>query len=1065
MPVATRSLRPVFVVLAALASACIPLDEMLAPDTSKAKPDGPSAPNGLPPVVVLATSRDSLFAGTSLTLAAAVAGGDGTTPLTWRSTNPSVADVTSSGVVIALEPGTTSIIAQAGPAADTATIVVRSPVQQISLEPGLTSLPLNTWVQFIATVDLNAGAGGIPIPLSWRSSDPSVLSITASGRATAVAPGSATVTVESFAMEASIALTVVQSSSPASVFRIEVEVAPSSLVPGQKGQAYAVVYDSLGNVLSDQSVTWSTSNPSVATVSSTGEVTALTAGPVEVRAWRGDRSGGKAVTVAQPTVARVEVSLTSPSIVGDTVRARATVYDPSDKVLQGRTVTWSTQNPQVASISTSGLLTALSAGTTAVSATVDGVVGEKTMTVQTAKPVVTTVSVSLASDTLAPGTTTQATAVARDASGVVIPGVAFVWSSSNTAVATVNASGVVSAVAAGSATITATGDGKSGSDALTVKVAASATISSVTVTFSSSSISVGQSAQATATARDASGAVITGQAVTWSISSGQAVATISSGGVVTGVSAGTASIRAVVGGVAGNASISVTSSAPTTPSPAGPAQLPQATVDVSLPAQTGKTITVNAGDDLQQAINSAQPGDVVVLQAGATFIGNFTLPKKTGTGWIVIRTSTPDQSLPVGTRVTPQQASLMPKILTPNYTSAILTTSGSASAYYRLIGLEVGAAPGVAMVNTLVWFGWGDNVQTSLSQVPHHLILDRSYVHGTATLDLRRCVVLNSAHSAVIDSYLSECHSNQGDAQAIVGWNGPGPFRIQNNYLEGSTMGIMFGGATTMPDLVPSDIEIRGNYLFKPLAWKGKWVVKNIIEIKSGQRILVEGNLMEGSWLHAQTFAITTCSVGAAGQTWHKTTDFTFRYNVLRYIGAGFNLCEKYAGATTSSARLTFQHNIIDHVNSGGYTGDGILVQVLGAIADLYFNHNTILSTTGTIKIAVGLNGGPYDRFVFTNNLLTRGQYGLFGSGEGQSALTAKAPGAIWNANVMIGTTPSATYPPGTYFSTLANVGFVNYSGGDYALSAASPYRGKATDGSDIGADMAAIKARVPDLP
>jgi hypothetical protein len=241
-------------------------------------------------------------------------------------------------------------------------------------------------------------------------------------------------------------------------------------------------------------------------------------------------------------------------------------------------------------------------------------------------------------------------------------------------------------------------------------------------------------------------------------------------------------------------------------------------------------------------------------------------------------------------------------------------------------------------------------------------------------------------------------------------------------------------------------------------------VVKNIIEIKSGQRILVEGNLMEGSWLHAQTFAITTCSVGAAGQTWHKTTDFTFRYNVLRYIGAGFNLCEKYAGATTSSARLTFQHNIIDHVNSGGYTGDGILVQLLGKIADLTFDHNTIVSTGGAIKQALGMNGPAYPRFRFTNNLLTRGQYGLFGSGEGVSTLRAKAPGAIWTNNVLIGRRPQAPYPPTTYFATLDQVGFADYRNGDYRLVPSSAFRARGTNGQPIGADAEKVQALMAGL-
>src|SRR5437867_7115559 len=74
--------------------------------------------------------------------------------------------------------------------------------------------------------------------------------------------------------------------------------------------------------------------------------------------------------------------------------------------------------------------------------------------------------------------------------------------------------------------------------------------------------------------------------------------------------------------------------------------LPQASVDTTYPSMAGSTISVPAGGNLQAAINNAQPGDTIKLEAGATFTGNFTLPVKNGTGWIVIRTSASDSSLP-----------------------------------------------------------------------------------------------------------------------------------------------------------------------------------------------------------------------------------------------------------------------------------------------------------------------------------------------------------------------------------------------------------------------------------
>ena len=77
--------------------------------------------------------------------------------------------------------------------------------------------------------------------------------------------------------------------------------------------------------------------------------------------------------------------------------------------------------------------------------------------------------------------------------------------------------------------------------------------------------------------------------------------------------------------------------------------------------------------------------------------------------------------------------------------------------------------------------GNGGSDQNTLAVAAHHLILDRVYIHGDPKQNCFRCVALNSAHTAVIDSYLDDAHVQGFDAQAICGWNGPGPFKIVNN--------------------------------------------------------------------------------------------------------------------------------------------------------------------------------------------------------------------------------------------------------------------------------------------
>src|SRR4029077_1793863 len=106
--------------------------------------------------------------------------------------------------------------------------------------------------------------------------------------------------------------------------------------------------------------------------------------------------------------------------------------------------------------------------------------------------------------------------------------------------------------------------------------------------------------------------------------------------------------------------------------------LPQTYVNTTYPVQTGSIIPVSAGGDFQAALNAAQPGDTISLAAGATFVGSFTLPVKSGSGWILVRTSAPDSSLPLqGNRMTPAYAAQLPKIVAPSTAPAVLTTAGA----------------------------------------------------------------------------------------------------------------------------------------------------------------------------------------------------------------------------------------------------------------------------------------------------------------------------------------------------------------------------------------------------
>jgi hypothetical protein len=168
--------------------------------------------------------------------------------------------------------------------------------------------------------------------------------------------------------------------------------------------------------------------------------------------------------------------------------------------------------------------------------------------------------VPVASVTVAPvtasvdeGKTVPLTATAKDANGATLPGRSITWVSSNTTVATVSASGLVTGKVAGTATITATSEGQSGSAALTV---VHVPVASVTVAPASTTVQVGSTAQLTATPKDANGATLPGRTVTW-VSSNTSVATVTASGLVAGVTAGSATITATSEGRSGSAAITV----------------------------------------------------------------------------------------------------------------------------------------------------------------------------------------------------------------------------------------------------------------------------------------------------------------------------------------------------------------------------------------------------------------------------------------------------------------------------------------------------------------------------
>src|SRR5678815_942638 len=167
--------------------------------------------------------------------------------------------------------------------------------------------------------------------------------------------------------------------------------------------------------------------------------------------------------------------------------------------------------------------------------------------------------------------------------------------------------------------------------------------------------------------------------------------------------------------------------------------------------QNGKRIiTVGPRDSLQAALNAANYGDTIVVQAGATLTGGFVLPQKTGTGEIVIQSSRISE-LPEDARVNPSQSALFAKLQTTN-TEPIITTAPGAH-HYRFQGIEFLTSSSTKQVYDMIRLGEGRGEQKTLDIVPHHLVIDRCYIHGFDAQDIQRGVSLNSAATTISNSY------------------------------------------------------------------------------------------------------------------------------------------------------------------------------------------------------------------------------------------------------------------------------------------------------------------------
>jgi hypothetical protein len=469
-----------------------------------------------------------------------------------------------------------------------------------------------------------------------------------------------------------------------------------------------------------------------------------------------------------------------------------------------------------------------------------------------------------------------------------------------------------------------------------------------------------------------------------------------------------------------------------------------------------RTFTVDGTAQFHQALDEAQPGDSIVLRPGVLYRGPFTLRNHgPGEAWITIRSVGPPPA--AGVRFRPG-ARVLPRLVA---SSESVFVAEPGAHHYRLVGLEIAPAPGTFLYNVIdLGSEAGD-----LAAVPHHIRIEHCYVHGDRRVGSRRGIALNGAHLDVVDSHLSDFKELGADAQAIAGWNGPGPFLIENNYLEAAAENLLFGGADPrIPDLVPADIVIRRNHFSKPLAWRIEdpsyagepWVVKNLFELKNARRVTVEYNLFEHNWPHGQDgFAILFTVRNQDGASpWAVVEDVSFANNVVRRVASGILILGRDDNhASRQSNRIEIRNNLFTDV--GGNWGDGRLFLLQDGARDVAIEHNTAFHD-GSFLLAG--DAAPHPGFRFLHNIVQHNEYGAIGgdTGTGRPSIQRYFPGSEFRGNVIVGG-DGGLYPGGNFFPRrVEDVGFVSMS--DPRLSAGSQFKGRAY-GRDPGFDGEALKA------
>lgn len=560
---------------------------------------------------------------------------------------------------------------------------------------------------------------------------------------------------------------------------------------------------------------------------------------------------------------------------------------------------------------------------------------------------------------------------------------------------------------------------------------------------------------------------------------------------------------------------------PILPASDGPAQLPESCfyTNPSRVVTPGITRTITSDDDWDSVWSSTNCGDIVRIQSGATLVKKHVIPSRAcdDQHWIKVSV-TSFASLPAyGTRITPCYAgvaslpgrpdfhclnttNVMAKLVQPGITE-VLTFSPNTS-YMYIEGLEITRAAGSGNLNELIALQAGGI---------HHIIWEHDWFHSTAVDELNKATVIDStSYTAFVDDFFSDifCLTKGActDAHVIGGGTNNNAnqvdttWKVVNSFLEAAGENIILGGGGAA--IIPSDIEYRQNYMFKPMTWNPTSptydgiarIVKNCFELKTGTRILFEGNICENTW-GGYTQPAHQVENSATNQGGHcpicAVTQITERYNYFTTSGLGFGISVRPSGGEIPDPtnNISVHDNVVDNLGdpilyalqNGPTTtfGTAFTAGTNAILHDISYVHNTmVFNSAQTIMTGMlGISGqitNKMSNFNFNNNLSNK----VTGDGITNPSAQCGAdppvncackmndPTSLMNScfsswaltgNAIVNN--GSTVWPGVNCTGEASYDsiFVNYNnghGGDYHVKPTSSCHNKASDGTDPGANI-----------